>query len=128
MSSEKRLSLSIAKKFLITNSLQLKQNMNAEAIIKEVADKKILQQQMAGVSYRAESKSRRFGIPSNTSVWSANEGLRRADGTRGGFPFERGRRSGRSGKTFHHLGISARSPGKTCRLGFDGTSHSELLV
>ena len=30
MSSGKRLSLSIARKFLITNSLQLKQNMNAE--------------------------------------------------------------------------------------------------
>ena len=30
MSSEKRLLLNIARKFLITNSLQLKQNMNAE--------------------------------------------------------------------------------------------------
>ena len=30
MNKEKRLSQSIAKKFLITNSLQLKQNKNAE--------------------------------------------------------------------------------------------------
>ena len=41
--------------------------------------------------------------PSNTSAWSANEGLRRTDGTRRGrFPFERGRRKRRTGKTFHH--------------------------
>ena len=57
--------------------------------------------------------------PSNTSVWSANEGLRRADGTRGGFPFERWRRRRRAGKTFHHSGISVRSLGKTCRLRSD---------
>ena len=34
--------------------------------------------------------------PSNTCVWSANEGLRRTDGTSGGFPFERGRQKKRA--------------------------------
>ena len=36
MNSEKRLSLSIARMFLITNSLQLKQNMNAEFYRREL--------------------------------------------------------------------------------------------
>ena len=38
MSSEKRLSQSIARKFLITNSLQLKQNMNAESYRENCCD------------------------------------------------------------------------------------------
>ena len=38
MNSEKLLSLSVAKKFLITNSLQLKQNMNAEFHKKNYCD------------------------------------------------------------------------------------------
>ena len=55
---------------------------------------------------------------SHTSVWSANEGLRRTGGTRRSrFPFERGRQRRPAG-TFYH-GISARGLGKTCRLGSD---------
>ena len=34
-----------------------------------------------------------WDLPGNTSVWSANEVLRQADGTRGDFPFDRGRRN-----------------------------------
>ena len=44
--------------------------------------------------------------PSHTSVWSANEGLWRADGTHDGFPFERGRQKRRDGQTFHHSGAA----------------------
>ena len=62
--------------------------------------------------------------PSNTCVWSANEGLRRTDGTSGGFPFECGRQKKRAGKTLRQWGISAKGIQKTCRLGTDQKNYS----
>ena len=67
--------------------------------IMEVADKTIVRRQVAGVSCRLRvvhalnQRARGWESPSNTSVWSANEGLRGTDGTRGGrFPIARARR------------------------------------
>ena len=62
-------------------------------------------------------------FPSNTSVWTANEGPRRTGGRRGCFPFERGRRKRPTGTTCYHSGISATGLGKRCRLGSDQKSR-----
>ena len=91
-----------------------------------MAGKTILQHQVTGrstisvvsceVAHALNQRAGRLGIlPSDTSFWPANEGLRRTDGTRGGpSSSEGGGRRRRAGKTFHHLGVRARRFGRTC--------------
>ena len=103
----------------------------------------ILQYQMAVVSCqlqgcsRAEPKSRKLGIPSNISVWSPNEGLRRADGTR--FCSNVGDQGDELASRFifgyqRKRSWKDMSPRKRSEesisgvRGFDETSHSELRV
>ena len=95
------------------------------ATIKEVAGKTILQHQVpCEVAHALNQRAGRLGIsPSYTSFWTANEGLRRTDGTQGGpSPSDDGRRRRRAGKTFHHSGFGVRGLGRTCCLGSDQKS------
>ena len=103
--------------------------------IKEVADKTFLQHRAAGVSCqlrscsRAESKSRRLKIPQAIRVFGQQMRVygELTEHEEVVFPFERGRRK-RTGKTFHHLGISARGLRKTCDASFGMTKADPTAV
>ena len=69
------------------------------------------------IAHALNQRAGGWEFTSNPSIWPANEGLKRTDGTRRSrFPFERGRRKRPASKTFRHSGIRARGLGKTSRL------------